>query len=103
MNRFLFTLLLVFTGKTVWAELPIHFEPGRRNPATDQFVGTGNNVRWVVPIGSPTYAKPVIANGKVLIGTLNDTVYDKNRAGSRSVLFCFDERDGQLLWQLPMP
>ena len=69
MNCFLFILLLVFTGKAVLAELPVHFEPGRRNPATDQFVGTGSNVRWAVPIGSPTYAKPVIADGKVVIGT----------------------------------
>lgn len=94
--------LILMTG-TAFAALPIRFEAGRRNPTTDKIGETGDNVRWVVSIGSPTYAKPVIANGKVLIGTLNDTVYDKNRDGSRSILYCFDERDGKLLWQLPMP
>jgi len=103
MKNFFHVLPFLLMTGTVFAALPVQFEPGRRNPTTDQIVETGKNVRWAVPIGSPTYAKPVIANGKVLIGSLNDTVYDKNRAGSRSVLYCFDERDGKLLWQLPMP
>jgi len=70
---------------------------------TGNFVGTGPNVRWAVPIGSPTYATPVIAHGKVLIGTLNDAQWDKRRSDSRSVLLCFDEKTGEFLWQLPLP
>ncbi len=85
------------------AALPVAFDPGRRDPATERIVGAGPNVRWAVPIGMPTYAAPVPADGKVLIGTLNNFEYDPNRGGSRSVLYCFDDRDGTLLWQLPMP
>lgn len=85
------------------AELPVSFDPGKRDPATGDIRETGPNVRWAVSIGAPTYATPVVSGGKVLIGTLNNTVYDPARAGSRSVLYCFDDRDGNLLWQLAMP
>ncbi len=89
--------------KIAEAALPVSFDPGRRDTVTDRIVDTGPNVRWAVPIGMPTYAAPVPTAGKVLIGTLNDFEYDANRSGSRSVLLCFDDRDGTLLWQLPMP
>ena len=69
----------------------------------DSTLGTEPKVRWEVPIGSPTYAAPVIAQGKVLIGTLNDAEWDKRRFGDRSVLLCFDEKTGEFLWQLPLP
>ena len=88
---------------TVFGALPTTFEPGRRDPATGHIVGTGPNVRWAVPIGSPTYATPVITHGKVLIGTLNDAQWDERRSGSRSILLCFDEKTGEFLWQLPLP
>ena len=38
-----------------------------------------------------------------MIGTLNDAVVDKRRTGSLSVLICFDEKTGELVWQLPLP
>jgi outer membrane protein assembly factor BamB len=103
MKMILSFLMTVILCNMVLAELPVLFEPGRRDPVSGKIIGTGKNVRWVVSIGTPTYAKPVIANGKVLIGTLNNTVYDPNRDGSRSILYCFDERNGTMLWQLPMP
>ena len=101
-SGFLLFLALCFASSTFGA-LPTTFEPGRRDPATGNIVGTGPNVRWAVPIGSPTYATPVIANGKVLIGTLNGAEWDSRRSGSRSVLLCFDEKTGEFLWQLPLP
>ena len=95
---FLF-LLSIFAA----AQEPMVFEPGRRDPATGNIVGAGPNVRWAVSIGSPTYATPVIAHGKVLIGTLNGAQWEERRSGSRSVLLCFDEKTGEFLWQLPLP
>ena len=87
----------------VFGELPTTFEPGRRDSLTGNFVGMGSNVRWAVPIGSPTYAAPVITHGRVLIGTLNDHQWDDRRPGNRSVLLCFDEKTGEFLWQFSLP
>ncbi|HEY3394586.1 MAG TPA: PQQ-binding-like beta-propeller repeat protein, partial [Lacipirellulaceae bacterium] len=64
---------------------------------------TKKNVRWVVDLGSSSYATPVIAGGRVLVGTNNDPPRDPNNQGDRGVLVCLDEADGKLLWQLAVP
>src|SRR5208337_3064118 len=46
---------------------------------------------------------PVIAGGKVLIGTNNDEPRDPRHQGDRGVLLCLNEKDGQLCWQLVVP
>ena len=101
-NPVLLFLFLCFP-LAVFGELPTTFDPGRRDRWNDDIAGTGKNVRWAVRIGSPTYSTPVVAQGKVLIGTLNDAMLDKRRSGSRSVLLCFDDKTGEFLWQLPLP
>jgi outer membrane protein assembly factor BamB len=65
--------------------------------------GTGENVKWSVPLGTSSYSTPVIANGRILIGTNNDRPRDPKHNGDRGVLVCLDERDGRLLWQLVVP
>lgn len=64
---------------------------------------TGRNVKWVARLGTETHSTPVVANGRVLIGTNNGEPRDPRHSGDRSVLMCFDEKDGQLLWQLVVP
>jgi outer membrane protein assembly factor BamB len=64
---------------------------------------TGRNIKWVARLGTETYATPVIAKGRVLIGTNNEQPRDPRHQGDRSVLMCFDEKDGSLLWQLVVP
>jgi outer membrane protein assembly factor BamB len=64
---------------------------------------TGRNIRWVAKLGSETHSTPVVAGGRVYIGTNNDQPRDPKRQGDRGVLMCFDEKDGQLLWQLVVP
>jgi outer membrane protein assembly factor BamB len=64
---------------------------------------TGKNIKWTVKLGSETYATPVIANGKVFIGTNNRTPRDPRHEGDRALLYCLDEQDGRLLWQLVVP
>ncbi len=64
---------------------------------------TGDNVRWVVDLGSSSYATPVIAEGRVLVGTNNDPPRDPNNRGDRGVLLCLNEADGRLLWHLAVP
>jgi outer membrane protein assembly factor BamB len=64
---------------------------------------TKKNVRWVVDLGSSSYATPVIAGSRVLVGTNNDPPRDPNNQGDRGVLLCLNEASGKLLWQLAVP
>jgi len=64
---------------------------------------TGENVKWVVPMGSETWATPIVANGRVLIGTNNYTPRDPRHKGDRGILLCLNEADGRFLWQLVVP
>ena len=62
--------------------------------------GKFKNIKWVAKLGSRSYGGPVIAGGKVYVGT--------NRAagkreppvtGDKGVVMCFNEADGAFLWQ----
>jgi outer membrane protein assembly factor BamB len=64
---------------------------------------TGRNIKWVVPLGTESYGTPVVARGKVLIGTNNERPRDPRHKGDRGVLMCLDEEDGSLCWQLVLP
>ena len=64
---------------------------------------TGRNIKWIVPLGTESYATPVVARGRVLIGTNNEHPRDARHKGDRGVLMCLDERDGSLCWQLVLP
>lgn len=71
--------------------------PDRFDPAS------GQNIKWVAKLGSQSYATPIVASGRVLIGTNNDVPRDPKHQGDRGVLMCFDESNGQLAWQLVVP
>jgi hypothetical protein len=47
---------------------------------------TGKNIKWVAPLGTQTYSTPVVAGGRVLIGTNNDRPRDPRHKGDRGVL-----------------
>lgn len=64
---------------------------------------TGRNVRWVFELGSQSYATPIVAGGRVLVGTNNDPPRDPNNRGDRGVLLCLNEADGELVWHLAVP
>ena len=64
---------------------------------------TGENVKWIIPLGSSTYSTPVIARDKVFIGTNNENPRDPRHKGDRGVLLCLNEEDGSLFWQLLVP
>lgn len=64
---------------------------------------SGKNVKWSVRIGTETHSTPVVANGRVYLGTNNGEPRDPKHQGDRGVLMCFNERDGALLWQLVVP
>ena len=64
---------------------------------------TGRNIKWTAKLGSQTHSTPVIARGRVYIGTNNEEPRDPKHRGDRGVFMCLDERDGHLLWQLVVP
>ncbi|MFA6543514.1 MAG: PQQ-binding-like beta-propeller repeat protein [Limisphaerales bacterium] len=64
---------------------------------------TGRNIKWTAKIGTETHSTPVVAGGRVYIGTNNGEPRDPKHEGDRGVLMCFDERDGKFLWQLVVP
>ena len=64
---------------------------------------TGRNVKWSTRLGSETYATPVVAKGRVYIGTNNNPPRDPKHSGDRSVLLCLEEQTGRFLWQFVAP
>lgn len=68
---------------------------------TEWSIDSGENVIWSARLGSQTYGNPVVANGKIYVGTNNGAGYIK-RFPSRTdlgCLVCFDETTGKFLWQ----
>ncbi len=63
-------------------------------------LATGQNVLWSQPAGSQSYAGPVIANGKVFIGTNNEGLRDPAVKGDKGNLMAFRAKDGEYLWQI---
>ncbi|MEM1062960.1 MAG: PQQ-binding-like beta-propeller repeat protein, partial [Planctomycetota bacterium] len=55
---------------------------------------------WKVPLGSQTYGNPVVAGGKVFVGTNNGGEYRDHLTGDAGIVLCFDELTGEFLWQL---
>ena len=75
-----------------------------RNPETgDIDLPEESGVRWVARLGSQSYGSPVVAGGKVFVGTNNGMPRDERNQGDRGVLMCFDEKTGEFLWQLVVP
>jgi outer membrane protein assembly factor BamB len=66
---------------------------------TEWDVKTMKNVKWVATLGSQSYGNPVVADGKVFVGTNNEKPRDPKQAGDRGVLMAFRESDGEFLWQ----
>lgn len=84
--------------------LPDKFDPGQFKRGTEEVdMNTTKNVKWVAKLGSQTYGNAVVGEGKVLIGTNNESPRDRQHLGDRSVLYCFDEKTGDFLWQLVVP
>lgn len=85
-------------------DLPESFDPGTRDQKTGQIVlSEGSGVKWVARLGSLSYGTPVVAGGKVFVGTNNESPRDKKFEGDYSVVMCFEEATGRFLWQLAVP
>ena len=83
--------------------------PGRnmvsneKNISLDFDLQKGKNVLWQRGLGSQTYGNPIVADGKVYVGTNNGGGYRKDKYPAeqdKGVVLCFDIKDGKFLWQL---
>ena len=84
--------------------LPDSFDVGYRSALSGEpDMATTENVKWVVRLGRETHGTPVIAGGKVLVGTNNDSPRDERLVDDAGVLMCFGEESGEFLWQLVVP
>jgi len=60
---------------------------------------TGTNIRWKAQIGTTSNGNPVVAGGKIFLGTNNGNPRNPQITGDKGVLMCFRESDGGFLWQ----
>jgi outer membrane protein assembly factor BamB len=85
--------------------------PHGKNIPSTWFVGDGSeesgdkiemkNVKWSAQLGYYSTCSPVVANGRVFIGTNNGGGYLKRYPPDFDLgcLLCFDEQTGRFLWQ----
>src|SRR5215468_715135 len=66
-------------------------------------IQTGRHVKWSAQLGTQTHSTPIVAHGRLYIGTNNGSPRDPRHQGDRGVLMCFEEKNGKLLWQLVVP
>ena len=97
-------------GTAVHAKHGLHRTRASRNlRAAARSIGSpgspnaANNIKWVAQLGTQTYSTPVVAEGRVLVGTNNDVPRDERLEYDAGVLMCFAEESGEFLWQLVVP
>ena len=85
--------------------IPAAFDPGKKRRDRLGFdPATAKNVRWMVRLGSENYAGPVVAQGRVYVGTNDEDLDDDRFRPTRGgVLMCLDETSGDLVWRLVVP
>lgn len=83
--------------------IPFQFSPGRMREDESVDLDTTLNVRWVAKLGSQAYGNVTIGEGKVMVGTNNESPRDSKKVGDRGIVMCFDEKTGQFEWQLVIP
>jgi hypothetical protein len=62
---------------------------------------SAKNIKWVGKLGSQSYGNPVVAAGKVFVGTNNSGGWLKRYPPDHDLgcLLCFDDKNGNFLWQ----
>jgi outer membrane protein assembly factor BamB len=83
-----------------------------KSPDDDKVRVLGARVKWKETLGSRAYGGPIVAGGKVFVGTNNENPRNKRDRGKatdddpngppidKGILMCFDEATGKFLWQM---
>lgn len=81
--------------------VPTEWEVGEFDDDGKWVSGSGSNIMWAAQLGSQTYGNPVVANGKVYVGTNNGAGWLPRYPADVDLgcLLCFDAADGKFLWQ----
>jgi len=84
--------------------LPGKFDAGSFKGATDEVdLSTTDKVKWVAKLGSQSYGNPTVSNGRIYVGTNNDSPRNPRYKGDRCVVYAFDEATGAYQWELNVP
>jgi outer membrane protein assembly factor BamB len=59
----------------------------------------GTNIKWKAALGSASNGNPVVADGKIFLGTNNGNPRNPEVTGDKGILMCLREADGKFLWQ----
>lgn len=93
-----------FTDWPMWGGTPgRNMASGATGVSLDFDMKSGKKVLWQKGLGSQTYGNPIVAGGKVYVGTNNGGGYRKDKYPSdqdKGVVLCFNEADGEFIWQL---
>jgi outer membrane protein assembly factor BamB len=106
----LFILVCLSSSSLYAADQPQWGERYTRNMVSDEKglpvafnLATGEHILWTASLGGGCYSSPIVAKGKVFVGTSNVEPLDPRHKGDRGVLLCLNEKDGTLCWQLVVP
>jgi outer membrane protein assembly factor BamB len=67
--------------------------------------GAELNIKWSAQLGTKAYGGPVVADGKIFVGTNNYVPRNKRDVDAnddpidKGIVMCFRESDGEFLWQ----
>lgn len=83
---------------------PRYWDVGRTDRRTGRLIDAGENIRWRAALGSNTFGDPVVSSGLVWVGTNNSRLSSGEEDWEdASLLMCFRERDGRLLYKYVSP
>ncbi len=84
------------------SNIPTSWEIGGFDRSTGEWQKEdAENIKWVAALGSQSYGNPVVADGKIFVGTNNGSGYIDRYPSKVDLgcLICFDEATGEFLWQ----
>lgn len=83
--------------------IPHDFAPGEEIGRTGKIdPETQKKIKWVAKLGSQAFGNPVVSQGKILVGTNNESPRNEKYKGDRSVFYCLDEKTGDLIWEFSL-